>query len=670
VDLVTHALSGAALGAACAPSPREQLPLMIVGAVAGMAPDLDALSGLRGPAAAWRNHRVWLHGLPTLPVQALVIYLLAQGLSTTPLNSPLLWLTIIGGLLVHLLLDTVTSFGTVLGFPFNRTRWSTHSHFIVDPGVLILLVVSLAADVPAIGLGLSGAWLLAGIAVRHHVVRTLREAIQRTGEPLLDLQVEPGPLAPFCWLAVVRQAAGHYSIARVSWSAKVLTPWQTIQSHEDPQIQTRARNLPVVRAFLDTVDCPFWTVLETTPAGTTVLLEDLKWRIFPPFRPLVFRIHLGTHPTQDRAVQMPLGWRGPNQSPHRPPAPWEVVVVTTAAPPWYTGTALNALHRAKTLASQGKTVCLLFPWLQPRCQTAVFPGGQCFDSPDAHAQWLRDTFATGLVHIRFYPARWSPRWRTIFPTDAVARHIPETDLLILEEPEHLAWLQPWTQIKRRVQARTVLGIIHTHYADYLRTGTAWGRWGGKYALALSGAYLRWLARRQCDQIIRLSAAVNGESDSPVVVVNGVDDHYFAPRGQSTTAGLYFIGKLIWEKGWREMIELLAHTPGQTLHVYGAGPQQTVQDIQALAEVLCTTTAEALAMGKFVLVPKHPSNAFFSLHPNCLEYESSEEFQRLLAYAQTQPPARVNAMPSLSWDAATQRLLRTLQRSERPCTGDL
>jgi digalactosyldiacylglycerol synthase len=426
-----------------------------------------------------------------------------------------------------------------------------------------------------------------------------------------------------------------------------------------------------------------------------------------------------TKQSADEALQMPLWWRGPPASSplvavcetgtanarddtkevrhlEEGDASRRAVIVTTAAPPWYTGTSLNALHRAKALARQGWQVQLLFPWLTPDDQVAVYPAGLRFSSTREQADWIGQSFETGTVHVRFYPARWRPRWRSIFPAGALAQHLPPCELLILEEPEHLALFQPWIKIKQQTHAATVLGILHTNYSFYLGASAPWLRQAWIQA-AISG-YLSQLARRNCDQVIRLSEAVQGPAEALVAAVNGVDARYLAPGTQEDSEGLYFIGKLIWEKGWREMIELLGKTSGKTLHVFGSGEAACVDAIQELAashsvtlvmhgpshvpwedlrpfktfvncsrsEVLCTSTAEALAMGKFALIPRHPSNAFFEEHPNCLVYESPSEFSRLLMFAMEAPLRPSPVAQVFSWEAATDRLLEVMKiKSSKP-----
>ena len=64
------------------------------------------------------------------------------------------------------------------------------------------------------------------------------------------------------------------------------------------------------------------------------------------------------------------------------------------------------------------------------------------------------------------------------------------------------------------------------------------------------------------------------------------------------------------------------------------------------------------MGKFVIIPSHPSNDFFAQFPNCLTYATKEEFVGNLYYAMTHAPAPLTEdyAYALSWQAATQRLV--------------
>ena len=55
-----------------------------------------------------------------------------------------------------------------------------------------------------------------------------------------------------------------------------------------------------------------------------------------------------------------------------------------------------------------------------------------------------------------------------------------------------------------------------------------------------------------------------------------------------------------------------------------------------SDVVATTSAEALAMGKWLLCAEHPSNKFFRDFQNALIYTSSADFSEKLKFAEVRP----------------------------------
>jgi len=287
------------------------------------------------------------------------------------------------------------------------------------------------------------------------------------------------------------------------------------------------------------------------------------------------------------------------------------------------------------------------------------------------------------------------------------------DICILEEPEHLNWYRApgenWT-----TKFKHVVGIIHTNYFFYATEQPAAFIRAPAMRLLCS-----WMCRAHCHRVIKLSGTLGKFAPEKELVenVHGVRETFLdigKEVGQSLVSKkannlvskkfnhhpvfaadaeptVYFIGKMLWSKGLGSLMELLKYaeeSAGLKLHVdmYGGGPDQNAAEAKSkkldvdmeyhgpvdhsklafshkifvnpsTSEVLCTTAAEALAMGKFVVLPSHPSNDFFAQFPNCLPYTNKEEFVGNMYYALTHSPAPLTEeyAYALSWAAATKRL---------------
>lgn len=172
------------------------------------------------------------------------------------------------------------------------------------------------------------------------------------------------------------------------------------------------------------------------------------------------------------------------------------------------------------------------------------------------------------------------------------------DVCILEEPEHLNFslpnaCTPWTE-----SFNYVVGIMHTNYQMYLSQAHL----QGLVFAPLVAYYCSIATRIHCDKIIKLSETLQtyaGEKEC-VNNVHGIRSDFLeeghrravaaaAPLSgatsmiyQNSMKKVYFIGKLIWAKGFDKLLVLENHfkkVTGEYFDIDIVGSGQDKEEIQ-------------------------------------------------------------------------------------------
>jgi inner membrane protein len=130
-------LSQATLGAAAAQSLIKKSDLAriaLIGALAGMAPDLDVLiQSSTDPLLQLEYHRQFTHSLVFIPVGALLCAVAFWPFMRRHMSFKAIWLTALAGYATHGLLDACTTYGTLLLWPFSDTRIAWNTISVIDP---------------------------------------------------------------------------------------------------------------------------------------------------------------------------------------------------------------------------------------------------------------------------------------------------------------------------------------------------------------------------------------------------------------------------------------------------------------------------------------------------------------------------------------------------------
>ena len=145
-------LSQAVLGSVASQSVRNKTSLIrvgTIGALAGMAPDLDVLiQSATDPLLSLEYHRQFTHSLIFIPLGAALCALAFWPFVRRHMSYQQVWLVALVGYATHGLLDACTTYGTMLLWPFSDARIAWSNISVVDPlFTLPLLAAAVLAGV-------------------------------------------------------------------------------------------------------------------------------------------------------------------------------------------------------------------------------------------------------------------------------------------------------------------------------------------------------------------------------------------------------------------------------------------------------------------------------------------------------------------------------------------
>lgn len=254
MDNLSHSLFGAHVSRL--PAFRGVAPRLAfwTAVAASNAPDVDGLLRFAGAQHYVFDHRGITHSLVAVLVLAPAVALIARaaGRGSSPAFAPLLVLSI-AGVLGHLLLDLLTSWGTMLLLPFSSARLALPWLFILDVVVWLILGVPLLrtawqrrrGGIPdAIvrrrsAAALSVFSLYVGVCgLAHNRVREAALSALPDGEKPEAVLAYPAPPGPLIWTTLVRTSdqAWHRGFAS-ALTGGVTTAGVVPTGLDDPRVQ-------------------------------------------------------------------------------------------------------------------------------------------------------------------------------------------------------------------------------------------------------------------------------------------------------------------------------------------------------------------------------------------------------------------------------------------------
>jgi inner membrane protein len=301
MDTVTHVLTGTLVGY-CGFRQRAGRAGLWAAVAASVFPDVDGVLAAVSGEAYLRWHRSFTHSFVMLPVWSLLV-----GWTVWELNGRrdfrVLWAAAAAGMVSHILLDWITSYGTLLLWPLNDVRYALSWVFILDPFVWAMLGVSLWAVLRRGRLRAApvGLMIVAGYVLWGGIMHQAALSGARRAHPAERVAVYPQPMNPFRW-TVVREAGDT-----IYWDGGAGRRARFQQAADDELIAAAA-GTRTAQVYLWFAEFPLVEKLER-PGGATLRYRDLRFRTVLPWgeiREGMFVVAVVVFDAQGRVVESRL----------------------------------------------------------------------------------------------------------------------------------------------------------------------------------------------------------------------------------------------------------------------------------------------------------------------------------------------------------------------------
>ncbi len=288
MDPFSQAALGASLSQSFTRDKSKLFSALIIGALAGMAPDLDMfIRSADDPLLFLEYHRQFTHALIFIPIGALLCAMVFYPFARKKLSFKQVYLFSFLGYATHGFLDACTSYGTQLFWPFSNERVAWNTVSIIDPlfTIPIIIFVTLAVTKKNVTYARAGfiyaiLFLSLGLVQKNRAEQAIYVLAEERGHFIERTHIKPGFGNRHVWKLMYEYDGRYYVDAvRLLWDVNYIqgSSVQKLNVKRDfiwlPEESQQAKDIERFRWFSD-------DFLAISP-GDINLIIDVRYSYLP-----------------------------------------------------------------------------------------------------------------------------------------------------------------------------------------------------------------------------------------------------------------------------------------------------------------------------------------------------------------------------------------------------